>query len=205
MPQETADELKATGTATPKYYEQVSVLITDFSDFSRISTKLTPQEIIKELEECFLAFDGIIERHNLEKIKTMGDSYMCAGGIPMANQTNAKDCITAAIEMQQYMIDRYKEKTKNKIEYWQMRLGIHTGPLVAGVVGKNKFAYDIWGDTVNTAKRMEEAATTDMINISKSTYQKTQNYYETKYRGKHTVKNIGEIDMYEVIYDKTIT
>lgn len=125
---------------------------------------------------------------------------MCAGGVPIQNKTNALDCINAAIAMQRYMKNRYENKIKNGAEYWQMRIGIHTGPLVAGVVGKNKFLYDIWGDTVNTAARMEEASEISMINISKETYNIVSPFFTTKYRGELPIKNKGKVEMHEVIY-----
>ncbi|MCK5840005.1 MAG: tetratricopeptide repeat protein, partial [Bacteroidales bacterium] len=155
LPEEIAAELKERGAATPRNYDHVSVLFTDFVGFTQVAELMTPQELIEELNKCFFEFDMIIDKHNLEKIKTIGDSYMCAGGIPVPNTTNPLDMVAAGLEIQKFMAKMKVEKEANGGSYWEIRLGIHTGPVVAGVVGKNKFAYDIWGDAVNTASRME--------------------------------------------------
>ncbi len=198
LPQETAEELKAKGSATPKYYEMVSVLFTDFKGFTLIAEKLTPQELVEELNECFIAFDEIMDKYNLEKIKTIGDAYMCAGGVPTVLATNPADTVRAALEIREFM---KKLKTKREAAgktYWELRIGIHTGPVIAGVVGKNKFAYDIWGDAVNTASRMESSGIPGEVNISGATYHHVKNLFECTYRGKVEAKNKGEIDMYIV-------
>jgi adenylate cyclase len=198
LPEETAQELKETGTATPKHYDLVSVLFTDFKGFSQIAEKLSPQEVIENLNTCFLALDEICEKHNLEKIKTIGDSYMCAGGIPVANASNPIDCVQAGIEMQAWMAN-WKQEKQNKGELaWELRLGIHSGAVVAGVIGKNKFAYDIWGDTVNLASRMESSGEAGKVNISGATYQLVKDKFQCTYRGKIEAKNKGEVEMYFV-------
>ncbi|TAE19956.1 MAG: hypothetical protein EAZ95_00560 [Bacteroidetes bacterium] len=198
LPAETAKELKNTGYAKPTHYELVTVLFTDFKGFTNIAEKLSPQQVIEELNVCFLAFDEICERHNLEKIKTIGDAYMCAGGIPTPNTTNPIDAVRAAFEMQAWMKEWTKAKTDKGEDVWEIRLGIHSGSIVAGVIGKNKFAYDIWGDTVNTAARLESSGVAGKINISGFTYQLVQDYFNCSYRGKVTAKNKGEVDMYFV-------
>jgi adenylate cyclase len=198
LPHETAEELKEKGTATPKHYEMVSVLFTDFKGFTTIAEKLSPQELVEELNQCFLGFDHIIDKNNLEKIKTIGDAYMCAGGIPVENSTNPIDIVKAGLEIKKYMDDLKKEKEARGEGYWEIRIGIHTGPVIAGVVGKNKFAYDIWGDAVNTASRMESSGIPGKVNISGATYNLVKDYFDCTYRGRIQAKNKGEIDMYLV-------
>ena len=196
LPEEIADELKARGHADPKLYDSATVLFTDFVNFTKLSANLPPEQIISELDECFLAFDEIIERHGLEKIKTIGDAFMCAGGLPVANQSHAKDAVRAAIEINQWLSDRNKDNP-NAV-FREMRIGIHTGPVVAGVIGKNKFAYDIWGDAVNLASRLEEQGEDGRINISQTTYHAIKDHFECTWRGKREVHNKGMVDMYFV-------
>ncbi len=198
LPEETAAELKENGYATPRHYDKVTVLFTDFVGFTQVSEKMTPQEIVRELDYCFLEFDRIIDRHNLEKIKTIGDSYMCAGGIPLANDTNPWDVVHAALEIRDFMDTARKARESKGEAYWQLRIGVHTGPVVAGVVGKNKFAYDIWGDAVNTASRMESSGEAGKVNISGKTYEIVNKHFHCTYRGKVKAKNKGEVDMYFV-------
>ncbi|MCR9285778.1 MAG: hypothetical protein NXI23_00160 [Bacteroidetes bacterium] len=198
LPSETARELKQNGVATPKYYEKTSVLFTDFEGFTSLSAQMQPEEIIEELNTCFLAFDEIIERHGLEKIKTIGDAYMCVGGLPIENKTNPQDAVSAGLEMQKFIENRYFEKQKLGKPYWKMRLGIHTGEVIAGVVGSKKFAYDIWGDTVNLASRMETNCEAGKINISESTYELVKNQFSCQSRGAIPVKNKGTMKMFFV-------
>jgi len=202
LPEETAEELKEKGSATPKHYDLVSVLFTDFKGFTNIAEKLTPQELVAELNRCFFEFDKIIDRHNLEKIKTIGDAYMCAGGIPVSNTSNPVEIVRAGLEIKQFMDNLKHERATAGKDYWELRIGIHTGPVVAGVVGKNKFAYDIWGDAVNTASRMESSGIPGKVNISGTTYELVKNEFECSYRGKIQAKNKGEIDMYIVEREK---
>lgn len=205
LPEETAEELKEKGSATPRHYEMVTVLFTDFKGFTTIAEKLTPQELVAELDNCFLEFDRIIDRYNLEKIKTIGDAYMCAGGIPVANHSNPLDTVQAAMEIRNYMENLKAEREARGEAFWELRLGIHTGPVIAGVVGKNKFAYDIWGDAVNTASRMESSGIPGKVNISGETYQLIKDRFNCTYRGKVNAKNKGEIDMYIVEGEKTVS
>ncbi len=198
LPAEIAQELKETGHATPRHYDMATVLFTDFKGFTQISEKLTPEQIIHELDYCFLKFDEIIEKYGVEKIKTIGDAYMCAGGIPLPNRSNAIDVVKAGLEMKEFM-ERFKAEKQAKGEsVWELRIGIHTGPLVAGVIGKNKFAYDIWGDTVNIAARMESSGEVGKVNISETTYKLVKSHFQCTHRGKIAAKNKGEIDMYFV-------
>ncbi len=196
LPKQTAEELKTKGKATPKQYENATVMFTDFSQFTKISAKMTPEVIIAELEACFSAFDEIAEQHNLERIKTIGDSYMCAGGLPKKNNTHAQDCLQAAVKMQQYMHARYADKNAVGTEYWKMRIGIHTGPVVAGVIGKNKFAYDIWGKTVNIASRLETACTIGGIRISETTLEMIKST-DSSFNCKQTGLVENEVQSYE--------
>jgi class 3 adenylate cyclase len=198
LPEHTANELKEKGRAAPKEYKMVTVLFTDFVGFTKVAEKLTPEELINELDLCFMEFDRIIGNHNLEKIKTIGDAYMCAGGIPIENDSNPWDAVEAALEIRDFMDKTREERRNNGFDYWELRIGMHTGEIVAGVVGKKKFAYDIWGDAVNTASRMESSGEAGKVNISGSTYELIKEQYKCTYRGKVYAKNKGEIDMYFV-------
>jgi class 3 adenylate cyclase len=196
LPDAVAQELKQDGIATPRYYESASVLFTDFKSFTILADKLTPQEVIAELNACFNEFDDIADRHGLEKIKTIGDAYMCAGGIPVADPNHYWNIIKAAREIQEYVRKMNLYREKKGLNPWEIRIGIHVGPVVAGVVGKKKYAYDIWGSTVNIASRMESNGEPGQINISSALYELVQSKYNCTYRGKIFAKNVGEIDMY---------
>jgi len=198
LPEATAAELKEKGYASPQHYDKVTVLFTDFVGFTQVSEKMTPEGIVQELDYCFMAFDKIIDKHKLEKIKTIGDSYMCAGGIPVANESNPFDVVSAALEIREFMDAESKARELKGELYWKLRIGVNTGPVVAGVVGKNKFAYDIWGDAVNTASRMESSGEAGRVNISGTTFEIVKDHFECGYRGKIKAKNKGEVDMYFV-------
>ena len=198
LPLETADELKRDGKTEPKKYESVAVMFTDFKGFTMISERLTAEEIVNEIDLCFGTFDQIMEKYNLEKIKTIGDAYMCAGGLPVPNSTHAIDAVKAAIEIQQWVEDHAVFCRARNLPVFEIRIGLHTGPVIAGVVGSKKFAYDIWGDTVNIASRMESSGEPGQINVSGSTYMLIKNHFQCKHRGKVKAKNKGEIDMYYV-------
>ena len=199
LPEEVAEELKANGNAEARQFEEVTVMFTDFKDFTSISEKLTPTALVKEIDTCFKAFDQIITKYNIEKIKTIGDSYMCAGGLPVANTTNPSDVVNAAIEIQQFMNNHFSRRKEEGNSIFEIRIGIHTGPVVAGIVGIKKFAYDIWGDTVNIASRMESSGEAGKVNISGNTYNLVKDNFHCDYRGKVQAKNKGEFDMYFVI------
>ena len=199
LPEEVADELKEKGSTDAKQFDAVTVMFTDIKDFTRISETLSPTALVHEIHTFFTAFDEIISKHNIEKIKTIGDAYMCAGGLPVVNTTHASDVVKAAMEIRDFI--RQRNDHPDSSEYhpgFEIRIGIHTGPVVAGVVGTRKFAYDIWGDTVNIAARMESSGEAGKINISSSTYEVVKDQFTCSYRGKIQAKHKGEIDMYFV-------
>jgi PAS domain S-box-containing protein len=167
LPKQVADELKKSGKATTKRYENVTILFTDFKDFTMMASLISPIKVVKELNEIFSRFDDILEAFKIEKIKTIGDAYFAACGLPEKNKDHAFQCIEAARQMFKYLAERNK---KSEIQ-WEMRAGIHSGPVVAGVVAKKKYAYDLFGDTVNTASRMESNGEVGKINISETTYE----------------------------------
>ncbi|MBK7959289.1 MAG: adenylate/guanylate cyclase domain-containing protein [Bacteroidetes bacterium] len=198
LPEEVAEELKAKGVAAAKQFDEVTVMFTDFKDFTKVSEKLSPTELVEEIHTCFKAFDNIITKYNIEKIKTIGDSYMCVGGLPVKNLTHATDVVNAALEMQEFLTNYSRERILRGKETFEMRIGIHTGTVVAGIVGVKKFAYDIWGDTVNIASRMESSGEPGKVNISATTFEHVKNTFNCVYRGKISAKNKGDIEMYFV-------
>lgn len=198
LPSEVAKELQVSGTATPRHYENVSVLFTDFKSFTSIADKMPPQELVEELNSCFMAFDNIIEKYNLEKIKTIGDAYMCAGGIPTPDDNHPIRMVKAAMKIREFIHDYNRKRKEQGLAAWDIRIGIHVGPVVAGVVGKKKYAYDIWGSTVNIASRMESNGEPGQINVSAATCELIKDQFICTHRGKVYAKNVGEIDMYFV-------
>lgn len=196
LPTEVAKELQRDGVATPRFYESVAVLFTDFKNFTTLADHMSSQEVVAELNACFIAFDDIVEKYKLEKIKTIGDAYMCASGIPTPCDEYLLNMVRAALEIRQVMEVRNSARKKDGLMPWELRIGIHVGPLVAGVVGKKKYAYDIWGSTVNIASRMESNGEPGEINMSETTYLLIKDHYHCHYRGKIYAKNVGEIDMY---------
>jgi adenylate cyclase len=194
FPKGTAEELKSSGRAKSEKYEMATVLFSDIQGFTKIAEEMNPEVLIDELDKFFFTFDSVVEKYNIEKIKTIGDAYMAAGGIPIKNSTNPVEVVLAGLEVQQYMNDLKKSKT----DIWGLRIGIHTGPVISGVVGHKKLSYDIWGDTVNTASRMESSGEGGKVNISGTTYSMVKDYFICEYRGKLPVKYKGNIDMYFV-------
>ncbi len=199
LPEKIAKELKEKSFSDPVLFESASVLFTDFVGFTQIAEKMSPKELVGELDKCFSYFDSLMEKYDLEKLKTIGDSYMCAGGVPQSNPTHAIDCVLAALEIQSFMNKMKISKEKMNLPYWELRLGIHSGPLVAGVIGEKKFAYDVWGDTVNMASRMESNGAPGKINISGATYNLVKELFDCDHRGKINVKGKKELDMYFVL------
>lgn len=198
LPKDTADELKSKGKVSKRKYKMATVLFSDIQGFTKIAEEMNPEKLIDELDTFFFHFDSVVEKYNIEKIKTIGDAYMCAGGIPDKNRTNPVEVVLAAIEMQEYMKKLKKTAEIRNQNFWDIRIGIHTGPVIAGVVGQKKLSYDIWGDTVNTASRMESSGEPGKVNISGTTYEMVKKFFICEYRGKMPVKYKGEIDMYFV-------
>lgn len=197
LPKETAEELKENGRVEAKQFESVTVLFTDFKGFTRSSQNLSPAKLVKSVDFYFSNFDRIIEKYGLEKIKTIGDAYMCAGGLPFPTPGHPKKMIRAATEIAEF-VEEVKQSGDDSIVHFDIRIGINTGPVVAGVVGTKKFAYDIWGDTVNVAARMESNSEPGRVNISEYTYELVRDEFNCKYRGKIDVKNKGMMKMYFV-------
>ncbi|MDG1331327.1 MAG: adenylate/guanylate cyclase domain-containing protein [Crocinitomicaceae bacterium] len=198
IPASTVEELKKRGKARARAYKKVSVLFTDFVGFTKISERMKPTELVKKLDVYFTKFDEIIVNNNLEKIKTIGDAYMCAGGVPVRNNTNPIDTCLAALEIQAYMEKLKNDAIANGKEYWELRLGINTGEVTAGIIGSERLAYDIWGSTVNQAQRMEMLGEPGKITISGATFNLIEPYFECTFRGKAQSKSRGLIDMYTV-------
>ncbi len=198
LPEQTAEELKKTGKSEARNFDLVSVMFTDFKGFTYMAEKLSPKELVAEIDYCFRNFDEIISRHGIEKIKTIGDAYMCAGGIPIPNTSNPIDLVKAGLEIQEFMKQLKSERMAQNKACFELRLGIHTGPVIAGIVGSKKFQYDIWGDTVNIAARMESSGEVGKVNVSQFTYNLVKDQFVCEYRGKIKAKNKGEIEMYFV-------
>ena len=213
LPAEIAEELKENGKAEARGFELVSILFTDFKEFTEASAKLTAKELVEEINICFEAFDRICEVYSIEKIKTIGDAYMAAGGIPIPSSDSVQNTVLAALEMQAFITQRIAKKKMHHELAFQMRVGIHTGPVVAGIVGVKKFQYDLWGDTVNTASRIENSCEAGKVNISHATYMLLKDaindytgnpLFTFESRGKIEAKGKGEIDMYFVSLNHTL-
>ncbi|MEO7394137.1 MAG: adenylate/guanylate cyclase domain-containing protein, partial [Chitinophagaceae bacterium] len=198
LPSEVAEELKEKGYTTAKSFDEVTILFSDIKGFTHVAENLTAQELVKEIDTYFSAFDRIMLHYGLEKIKTIGDAYIAAGALPEENKATAQNVVEAALAMQQEVEKLKKERVEKNRPYFELRIGIHTGPVVAGVVGIKKFQYDIWGNTVNLAARMEQSGVPGKINISQYTYEKVKNQFKCIHRGKIEAKNKGEVDMYFV-------
>lgn len=194
LPSEVATELKEKGSTKAQQFNEVTIMFTDFVNFTKTAEFLSPEELVNELHICFTAFDKIMEKHQLEKIKTIGDAYLAVSGLPAKDEHHAQRAIAAAIDIQNYIKMRREENPN----YFDIRIGLHTGSVVAGIVGLKKFVYDIWGDSVNIAARMEQKSEPGKINISHDTYLLVQNEYECNYRGELDAKNKGKLKMYFV-------
>lgn len=197
FPRKVADSLLAYGTVSPERYDDVTIMFTDFDDFTKIVPTLTPEKLIESLSFYFDKFDEFAADHNVIKIKTIGDSYMAVGGMPERNTTHPIDVILTGLKMQRFIKEKQAIQD-SEIPNFPLRIGIHTGSVVVGVIGKKRFAYDVWGDAVNLAARMEQNAEVSFINISETTYQKVKDYFECEARGEIEAKNMGSVPMYNL-------
>lgn len=196
FPAAIAAELKANRPVQPRHYDLATIMFADFAGFTRLTESTQPAALVQQLNQHFTRFDEIVERNRLETLKTIGDAYLCAGGLPEPSRTHAVDACLAALEMQSYLAGSNRQREKLRMAPWTVRIGINTGPVVAGVVGKRRFTYDIWGDSVNVAQRLEAAAEPGRINISASTYHYVNKLFETEPRGVIEVKNKPALEMY---------
>lgn len=203
LPPAIAQELRARNKVAARKYDQATVMFTDFIGFTNVAERLSPEMLVEELDFCFSNFDSIISKYRIEKIKTVGDAYICASGLSDMN-ASPSDMVKAALEIQDFLLHVKAERQNQGIPYFEARVGIHTGPVVAGVVGAKKFAYDIWGDTVNTAARMEEACEPGRVNVSENTHWLAKYEFEWHHRGKIAAKNKGQMDMYYVTSVKSL-
>ena len=195
LPEAVAEELKASGSATAKLYSHVTVLFTDFKNCTQVSERLSPQELVDELNTCFTAFDNLLAKYHVEKIKTVGDAYLAVAGLPVANENHAENMVSLALDIRDYI--KHRKATLGDRSF-DIRIGVHSGEVVAGIVGVRKFAYDIWGDTVNTAARMEQNCPIGHINISESTHALVKDRFACAYRGEIEAKGKGLLKMYFV-------
>jgi len=201
LPAAVAEELKTSGRTEPRRFEEVSILFTDFAGFTQTVGTIPAKRMVEELNDIFAAFDDIVDKHGLEKIKTIGDAYMAAAGLPEPAGDHAARCVRAALDMVRFIAERNRDSSIK----WELRAGIHSGPVVAGVVGKRKYAYDIWGDTVNIASRMESAGEPGRVNLSAYTYDLVRDRFDCEYRGKIGAKGKGDIDMYFVKSERAVS
>lgn len=197
LPEDIATELKENGKVAAKKHKSVTVLFTDFKGFTRYAENLSPEEVVETIHFYFSKFDDIAMKYGLEKIKTIGDAYMCAAGLKDEGDDHAVGMVKAAMEIVAFVSDTKKDVSSEELNF-DIRVGLHSGPVVAGVVGTRKFAYDIWGDTVNVASRMESMSDVGRINISENTYELVKNSWHCSYRGELEVKNRGKLKMYFV-------
>jgi class 3 adenylate cyclase len=198
LPQAIIQELREKGETEPRRHEEASILFTDFSGFTQAVSTMPPRRLVQELNEIFRGFDDIVAGQGLEKIKTIGDAYMAAGGLPVSAADHAVRCVRAGLALTRFI----EERNRTAAMKWGLRVGVHSGAVVAGVVGKNKYAYDVWGDTVNIASRLESTGEVNKVNISAYTYELVRDHFECEYRGKVTAKGKGEIDMYFVVSER---
>ncbi len=198
LPRAVIDELRVKGESEPRRHEEASILFTDFSGFTQAVSTMPPRRLVQELNEIFRAFDDIMTEHGLEKIKTIGDAYMAAGGLPLDAADHAVRCVRAALDLTRFI----EVRNRSAAMRWGLRVGVHSGAVVAGVVGKNKYAYDVWGDTVNIANRLESSGEVGKVNISAYTFELVRERFECKYRGKIAAKGKGDIDMYFVVRER---
>ena len=198
LPKSVARELMDKGESFPVSAPDVSILFADFVDFTKLTRKWELHQLIQELEVCFNYFDKTASQCRLERLKTIGDGYMCAGGIPIQTDTHPLDTVTAAFEMEEFIRDRRERFEIVGKEYWSVRIGVHTGPVIAGVIGKEKFAYDVWGSTVNLAKRIETSGQAGKIVVSLETYERVADHVRVVETYKAALKNAGDMELYVI-------
>jgi len=199
LPKETASQLKKDGRSAARDFSKVSIMFTDFVGFSKIAEEMSAKDLVSILDMHFRKFDSIIEKNDLEKIKTIGDAYMCAGGVPIRNKTNPINTTLAAVQIKNYMLKHKEEQLSKGLPYWKLRIGINTGPVSAGVIGTKRYAYDVWGNTVNRAQRMEQLCEPEKIAITQDTFDHIEPYFECNKIGKIQTKSGVKIMMYEVV------
>lgn len=196
LPAAVAREFKDGNRVTARFYDSATIMFADFEGFTKLAERMVPKELIEQLDEYFSSFDEIAERHRLEMLKTIGDAYMCVGGLPEINRSHPADACLAALEMQQLINRMNQERKKLRLPHWDVRVGLHTGPVIAGVVGRRKFIYDVWGDAVNVAARMEAAGAPGRINVSEAVYHRTKDLFDFEPRGSVDAKNKGPLEMF---------
>ena len=196
LPAGIAAELERDGRVAPRHYPSATILLADFVGFTRFAEELAPRSLVDDLDRFFSGFDDIVDRCGLEKLKTIGDAYMAAGGLPEENKCHAADACLAALQLQDYVARANTQRERMRLAPWQLRIGVHTGSVMAGVVGKRKFTYDVWGDAVNTAARLETASEAGRVNISEATFHHVKKFFEVSARGEIEVKNKGALAMY---------
>jgi adenylate cyclase len=196
LPPSIAAELKASQRVQPRFFDSASVIFIDFSGFTRIVETMEPASVIDQLDQHFTRFDDIMAKHRLEKLKTIGDAYLAVGGVPEHNRSHPLDAALCALQILDHLSKLNRQREKLHLPAWLARIGINTGPVIAGVVGKHKFTYDIWGNTVNVAERVEAAGVPGRITISEATWQHIKGRFETEPRGAVEVKHKGLVNMY---------
>ena len=196
LPADVAAELKSHGKVKTQFFDSATVLFTDFVKFSKIVADMNPENLIDDLDHIFSEFDKILKKYHVEKIKTIGDAYMCVGGVPIKSPDHAKRVAKVAFEMQRFLKSYNKARSEKGLPEFKARIGLHSGPLIAGVVGTSKFVYDVWGDTVNAADRMQGAGKAGMVNVSAATYDLIKDEFKGEYRGKLEIKNMDNMEAY---------
>ena len=196
LPQKVAEELKASGHVEPRFHEAITILYSDFKEFTLLTETLDPARLLAQLDQNFGRFDDIAKMNRLETIKTIGDAYLCAGGLPETNRTHAIDACLASLQMQAFIRNANRQREKLRLPSWELRIGVNSGSVIAGVVGQRRFTYDIWGNSVNVAQRLEEACEPGRVNVSASTLHHVARLFQTEPRGQVDVKHIGAVDMY---------
>ena len=199
LPKYIVEELKRNGKVKPKSIPSASILFCDLVGFTKIASTLSPEKLLSELDECYSHFDRIVQMKGIEKIKTIGDSYMAAAGITESKRLHAVDAVLSALKIQEFLRKYQKSQKRKGLPSWKVRIGIHCGPVVCGVLGEQRFNFDIWGDTVNIAQRMEANGEADKVNISHNLYLMTKDFFDFQFRGKIPVKGKGEMEMYFVL------